>query len=173
MLPSTPPNLVWVRRWFFGGWCVAAVVIVLLLIVTAGHPLPGGPTYRASYIGSKVPTGTNFTFIFSETISLYALNVTSTSSSGTATVVIFGNWSASQATSVSTSVGGLSPSCPEPWGCWGTPGASSGSLDLSVTVSTNLASQFGGSELTVALVFWSISTDTVTATSPIFAVVAG
>ncbi len=160
----------WPRRVFFGAWAVAAVVIVVLLVTFAGHPLSAGPTDQASYVGSKVPPGTNFTFLISESVALYDVNLTGTSPSDNVTLLLFGNWSATSGTSVETTLDGVSSACPFPWGCYGTPGSTAGTIDLALTISTDPAAHLGLPELTVAIVFWSLGTDTVTATSPIYAV---
>ncbi len=173
MAATTPPDPVWVRRVFYAGWIVAAVAVVVLLVMTAGHPLSGGPSGRASYLGSHVPTGTKFTFDISETISLYALNLTGSSPSDYVSVVIQGNWSASAPTAVEATVGGSSPACPDPWGCYGAPGTLSGSINISLSISTDPANHLEAHQVTVALVFWAVLADTVTATSPIFASATG
>lgn len=172
MNAPSPQIPLWPRRIFFAAWSVAAVVIVVLLVAFAGHPISGGTTNQASYVGSKVPTWTNFTFLISESIALYQLNLTGTSPTDNVTILIFGNWSASSSTSVETTVGGVSPACPFPWGCYGAAGSYSGTINTALTIPTDPSSHLGVPELTVDLVFWALSTDTVTATSPIYATTA-
>lgn len=169
---TTRPVPDWPRRIFFGAWLAVGVVVAVLLVATAGHPLSGGPSDQASYIGSQVPVGTNFTFLISESIALYEVNLTGTSPTDTVTILLHGTWSASASTYEETTVGGASTACPYPWGCYGSPGTTSGSINSSLQLDTDPALYVGLHEVTVAVVFWALATDTVTATSPIFASLA-
>ncbi len=155
---------------FYGGWGVVAVAVVVILVLTAGRSVPFGPSGSADYVGSQVPTGTNFSFLFSESIALYAVAPGVTPANETVVVTVWGNWSATALTSVSLSVNGVSPACPAPWGCFGQPGTGSGSLGQNVTIHPASGLGLPADGFTVALVFWATGQDTVRALSPLYAV---
>jgi hypothetical protein len=162
----------WPRRIFIAAWLGIAVVTVVLLVVYAGHPLSLGPSNEVSYVGSEVPTGTNLTFYFSESIALLDLNLTGTSPANVSTILIWGNWTATAPTAVSALIGPVAVSCTQPWGCYGASGTMAGSVALSLNITTDPAQHLGLPQLTIGLGFWSLGKDTVTVTSPLFAVVA-
>jgi hypothetical protein len=167
--PARPPNSRAIRTAFFGAWAVVGVVFVAVLVLNPSGFGPLGPTDQASYVGSQVPTGTNFTFLFSETVALYVVNVSSLAPGVPVRVDLFGNWSASSPTAVSVEVNGVSAKCPYPWGCFGTPGNLSGAILANVTVTSETGSSLGVRQATISVVFWAAGSDTVTATSPIYA----
>jgi hypothetical protein len=170
---GTPlPNPDRIRKVFFGAWAAVGALIVVALVLTAGHPLVLAPANAVSYIGSEVPTNTTFHFLVSESVALYALNLTGSSPSDRVNLTIWGNWSASAQTSVATMIGGISLGCPYPWGCYGMAGTYHGTIDIPLTISTDPATHLGVDQLMIGVVFWALSSDTVTVTSPIFAAVA-
>lgn len=154
---------------FLSVWVAVAVVVLAALLYFPAIPQAGGRSSVPSYVGSAVPVGTNFSFLFTEAVAIFAENASvATGPPVTLYVLVSGNWTATNPTWVRVNLGGPgSPTCNGLFGCEGGPANLSGSIHLATEVAAGDSAE--GLDQVLYLEFWARGGDTVTAASPISA----